>query len=105
MIERRLALTGQGASSAARILDDWYVACFSTELSKKPLARVVCGVPLVLFRTAGGEAAALLDRCPHRNVPLSIGRVQGEFVSASINASAALQNCGCLTVRRWPQTI
>lgn len=78
MIERRLALDATGASSAARILDDWYVACFSTELRKTPLARIVCGVPLVLFRTEGGTAAALLDRCPHRNVPLSIGTVQGE---------------------------
>jgi phenylpropionate dioxygenase-like ring-hydroxylating dioxygenase large terminal subunit len=31
-------------------------------------------VPLVLFRSQG-RAAALLDRCPHRNVPLSLGRV------------------------------
>lgn len=82
MIERRLALAapiaGSGATSAARILDDWYVACFSSELGRTPLARVVCGVPLVVFRTAAGRVAAFLDRCPHRNVPLSIGSVQGE---------------------------
>lgn len=29
----------------------------------------------MLFREEGGSAAALLDRCPHRNVPLSLGRV------------------------------
>jgi phenylpropionate dioxygenase-like ring-hydroxylating dioxygenase large terminal subunit len=33
------------------------------------------GVPLVLFRDGSGLAGALLDRCPHRNVPLSLGRV------------------------------
>jgi phenylpropionate dioxygenase-like ring-hydroxylating dioxygenase large terminal subunit len=33
---------------------------------------------MVVFRTAGGEVGALLDRCPHRNVPLSIGRVEGQ---------------------------
>ena len=27
------------------------------------------------FAAQGGKAAALLDRCPHRNVPLSLGRV------------------------------
>jgi phenylpropionate dioxygenase-like ring-hydroxylating dioxygenase large terminal subunit len=32
-------------------------------------------VPLVLFRDGSGRAGALLDRCPHRNVPLSLGRV------------------------------
>jgi phenylpropionate dioxygenase-like ring-hydroxylating dioxygenase large terminal subunit len=35
----------------------------------------VLGTPLVLFRSVGGAPAALLDRCPHRNVPLSLGRV------------------------------
>lgn len=65
-----------GQSSSARVLDDWYVACFSTELRKTPIARVICGTPIVLFRTADGAPAALLDRCPHRNVPLSIGRVK-----------------------------
>jgi phenylpropionate dioxygenase-like ring-hydroxylating dioxygenase large terminal subunit len=51
------------------------VACESHELTEKPLARDVVGVPLVLFRGRDGQAAALLDRCPHRNVPLSLGRV------------------------------
>ncbi len=32
-------------------------------------------MPLVLFRDAGKKACALLDRCAHRNVPLSLGRV------------------------------
>jgi nitrite reductase/ring-hydroxylating ferredoxin subunit len=34
--------------------------------------------PLVVFRAAGGAPAALLDRCPHRNVPLSLGKVRGD---------------------------
>jgi len=61
--------------SVARLTRFWYVACQSAELSERPLARKVLGVPLVLFRAHGGKAAALLDRCPHRNVPLSLGRV------------------------------
>jgi phenylpropionate dioxygenase-like ring-hydroxylating dioxygenase large terminal subunit len=61
--------------SVARLRRFWYVACQSVELGRKPLARTVVGVPLVLFRDAGDKPAALLDRCPHRNVPLSLGRV------------------------------
>lgn len=34
--------------------------------------------PLVLFRDAAGVARALVDRCPHRNVPLSLGAVQAD---------------------------
>jgi phenylpropionate dioxygenase-like ring-hydroxylating dioxygenase large terminal subunit len=41
---------------------------------RAPLAVQLAGEPVVLFRT-GGRIAALLDRCPHRGVKLSLGRV------------------------------
>src|SRR5918997_3897383 len=54
----------------------WYVACLVRELrADRPLARTVDDTPLVLFRDTAHHAVALLDRCPHRNVPLSCGRV------------------------------
>ena len=55
----------------------WYVACLSKELGSKPLARTVDGTALALFRSGATGAVAFLDRCPHRNVPLSCGTVQG----------------------------
>lgn len=58
----------------------WYVAASSRELRRRPLARMVLGAPLVLFRTQSGDPAALLDRCAHRNAPLSEGRIVGERV-------------------------
>jgi phenylpropionate dioxygenase-like ring-hydroxylating dioxygenase large terminal subunit len=61
--------------SVAALPDYWYVACRSRQLGRRPLRRVLLGIPLVLFRGAGGQAAALLDRCPHRNVRLSRGRM------------------------------
>lgn len=82
MIEHPIAPTGQ--TSAAHVYDDWYVACFSPELGRRsdpgPLARVVCGIALVLFRDSAGKPTALLDRCPHRNIPLSIGTVRGDVL-------------------------
>jgi phenylpropionate dioxygenase-like ring-hydroxylating dioxygenase large terminal subunit len=55
----------------------WHAACFGAELgSRRPLARTVLGTPLVLFRDPAGGAVALLDRCPHRNAPLSVGRCE-----------------------------
>ncbi len=65
----------KGHISVARLNRHWYVACQSHELGRRPLARTLLGQPLVLFRDDRGTAAALLDRCPHRNVPLSLGRV------------------------------
>ncbi len=63
--------------TSARLPDHWHVACLGSELAGRPVARKVLGVPMVLFRDASGSARALVDRCPHRNVPLSFGRCNG----------------------------
>ncbi len=63
-------------SPAVRPAEHWFVACASSALRTGPRAVTVQGVPLVLFRGAGGRAAALEDRCPHRNAPLSAGAVR-----------------------------
>lgn len=58
------------------LYDNWYVAALSSEItSEAPLARVICGNPVVLYRTAVGQAAALEDRCVHRGMPLSSGKL------------------------------
>lgn len=65
-------------ASVARIEAAWYVACLARELKSKPMARTILGVPLVLFRGRGEDGeptvGAMVDRCPHRNVPLSLGK-------------------------------
>ncbi len=54
---------------------EWYVACFSHELGRRPIARTVLDKPMVLFRDQAGLASALEDRCPHRSAELSRGAV------------------------------
>lgn len=54
----------------------WFALCRSAELGRRPIQRSLLGAPLALFRAADGRAAALADRCPHRNAPLSAGWVQ-----------------------------
>jgi phenylpropionate dioxygenase-like ring-hydroxylating dioxygenase large terminal subunit len=71
----KIVVRTSGHVSVAHITDAWYALCTSDELRSEPLARVLYGTPLVLFREADGRPAALLDRCPHRNVALSRGRV------------------------------
>jgi len=56
----------------------WYVAAYSAELGQKPLARTILGQPVVLYRTESGKPVALEDRCCHRNLPLSLGRREGD---------------------------
>jgi phenylpropionate dioxygenase-like ring-hydroxylating dioxygenase large terminal subunit len=55
--------------------DMWYFAATSAELRPgAQFRRVILGEPVLLGRTASGEAFALRDICPHRAVPLSAGR-------------------------------
>ena len=51
----------------------WYIGAWADELGDKPLARRICGDPVVLFRNGSGNAAALVDRCCHRAAPLHLG--------------------------------
>jgi phenylpropionate dioxygenase-like ring-hydroxylating dioxygenase large terminal subunit len=56
----------------------WYVAAWDHELRDKPLGRTLLGEPVVLFRDASGAPVALEDRCVHRRLPLSLGRIVGD---------------------------
>jgi len=53
----------------------WYVAAWDHELDGGLLARTILDRPVVLFRGADGTAHALEDRCCHRGLPLSMGRL------------------------------
>jgi len=56
----------------------WYVAANSEELKDKPIARIILGNSIVLFRGKSGKIGALDDRCAHRLTPLSLGRIDGD---------------------------
>src|SRR5262249_11640443 len=58
----------------------WYPVARSSEVGRRPLAVTLMDSPLVVFRDARGAPAVLLDRCEHRNYPLSLGRVTGDGV-------------------------
>ena len=59
--------------------DHWQAVALSRDLGRRPLRLMFEGAPVVLFRTGDG-IAALYDRCPHRQVPLSGGRVIGQEI-------------------------
>jgi phenylpropionate dioxygenase-like ring-hydroxylating dioxygenase large terminal subunit len=69
--------------AAMFLMNQWYVAAVAEELTDRPLARMICGLPIVLFRAASGKAAALADRCPHRYAPLSAGTCTGETIACA----------------------
>ena len=68
-------------NSTDYIYSNWYIACTSRELKQKPIAKTILGIPLVLFRDKNSNPTALLDKCPHRNVPLSQGWVKDNSIT------------------------
>ncbi len=61
--------------------DLWYCAALASDVKAGKLARkMLLNEPVLLGRTPAGEAFALRDICPHRGVPLSGGRFEGNDV-------------------------
>jgi len=69
--------TSPESDANAGFAPGWYVAAASKEIKSKPKPFLLNGLPLVTFRDLAGQSVALLDRCAHRNAPLSAGRVVG----------------------------
>lgn len=77
----------------------WYVIAWAHELpAYKPIARQVIGEPIVLFRTASGSIQALADRCAHRRVPLSMGRIEGDNLRCMYHGLLFAPDGHCLQV-------
>lgn len=59
-----------------QIYRGWYAALTTDELKGKALRAVrIYDREFVVYRGPSGRAVALVDRCPHRNVPLSLGKL------------------------------
>lgn len=58
----------------------WYVAAWDAEVDGTPLARTICGIPVMLYRKLDGTVVALRDACPHRLLPLSMGLKEGDSI-------------------------
>ncbi len=61
-----------------QVSDKWFRVCQSEKLLEKPLSKKINGIPIVLFRGQNNKIGVLLDRCPHRNIPMSKGYIENE---------------------------
>ena len=58
----------------------WYVAALSPAVGRTLLAVKILGESIVLYRTQDNTPVALEDACPHRRLPLSLGRIKGDAI-------------------------
>ena len=62
--------------SGSYLRNAWYVAGWSDDLADgQLLSRKILHEPVVLYRKANGDVAALQDRCAHRFAPLHMGKI------------------------------
>jgi len=79
--------------------DYWYPVAWSRELKRgKTIGTRYAGQPIALVRPMDGSVFALEDRCAHRQVPLSLGKVSGEAVQCCYHGWAYGRSGRCIDV-------
>ena len=58
----------------------WYVAALSPDVGRTLKPARLLSQAIMLYRTQDGAPVALEDACPHRKLPLSMGRLKGDAV-------------------------
>lgn len=76
----------------------WYVAAWDDEIGASPVERRIIGQLVVLYRRIDGTVAALEGLCPHRRLPLAMGRVDGDFLSCGYHGLAFAPDGQCVNV-------
>lgn len=83
----------------------WYPAALSGSVRRGKMRKArLLDVPLAVGRDAAGRAFALRDACPHRGMPLTCGRVDGDVVECSYHGWRFDPHSGqCRVIPSWVQ--
>ena len=58
----------------------WYVAAPSQQIGDHLQSIKLLGEPILFYRDSKNQVVALEDACPHRKMPLSMGKRAGDAV-------------------------
>jgi phenylpropionate dioxygenase-like ring-hydroxylating dioxygenase large terminal subunit len=58
----------------------WYVAAWADEVTEKLMPIEMLAERIVFYRASDGKCVALEDACPHRKLPLSMGRLINDTI-------------------------
>ncbi|HSV84822.1 MAG TPA: aromatic ring-hydroxylating dioxygenase subunit alpha [Ramlibacter sp.] len=62
------------------LLNAWYMIGWAKELDAGFVHRRIADQPILVYRLPSGVPAAIQDRCPHRFVPLHLGKQVGDTI-------------------------
>ena len=80
------------------ITNCWQVAAYSSEVARQILKRTIIDKPIILYRLESGATVAMEDRCAHRFVPLSLGRLDGDVVQCGYHGMRFGPSGACVSV-------
>ena len=81
----------------------WYPVALVRELGDQPLGVTLLDAPLVVYR-AGTDIVIADDLCPHRGVPLSMGRGDGQTVACAYHGFRFGGQGKCVRVPAHPDS-
>lgn len=84
----------------------WRPVCLSKMVTSQLMHITICDVPIVIYRL-DGEVHALYDRCSHRRMPLSKGRLRGDRLVCPYHGCEFLADGKgyCPTTKKWNQRV
>ena len=78
--------------------NQWYVAAWSSEITRTPMERWVLDEPVAFYRTREGQPVALAGRCPHRHFPLGKSRVIDDNIECGYHGITFSPTGACVRV-------
>jgi phenylpropionate dioxygenase-like ring-hydroxylating dioxygenase large terminal subunit len=76
----------------------WYAAAFPEDVGRQLLPRTLLNENVVLFRLQDGTPVALEDRCAHRRLPLSLGRLIGDSIECAYHGLVYDRTGTCIKI-------
>jgi len=76
----------------------WYPVAWDHEIGRHLFSRMILGQSVLLYRTEDGQPVAMHDRCPHRQLPLSMGELHGDRVQCGYHGLVFAPDGACVHV-------
>lgn len=84
-----------GTDKPTYLKSAWYVAGWDNDIGHSLTAVTILNESIVMYRDSAGKAVALENACPHRKLPLSMGRLKGDEVECGYHGLTFNQAGAC----------
>jgi phenylpropionate dioxygenase-like ring-hydroxylating dioxygenase large terminal subunit len=81
-----------------KLEDYWFILCESKDVSNKPKSFKLLNKDIAVYRNQEQKALAFIDKCPHRNIPVSQGRICNGNLVCSFHGWEFNENGHCVKV-------